>query len=229
VEFDIYPYQCGSTVLTQLLPQWALDGGVTALMDRLRDRAERERIAAEMRLAKAPLPGDVTISAVGSAANAALVGRTLDRIAADRGVEPVEAALDLLEEERAAVNMISFNQSEENLRQLLRHPLCSIITDGFYVKGKPHPRLHGTFPELLGTMVRERGWLRLAEAIHKVTAKPAARLGLHGRGSLDAGNFADVTVFDAAHVASRATYEAPEADPLGIVRVIKDGQTVFAA
>jgi dihydroorotase/N-acyl-D-amino-acid deacylase len=226
VEFDIYPYQCGSTVLTQLLPQWALDGGTEALLARLRDRGARRRITEEMMETRSPLPGDVTITGLTGAANAGLIGRTVAEIAALRGCDPVDSILDLLLEERSAVNIVSFNQSEENLRQLLTHPLCSVISDGFYVNGKPHPRLHGTYPELLGTVVRERGWLSLYEAVHKITAKPAARLNLRGRGLIEPGYIADVTVFDPVLIASRATYEEPEADPVGVKAVIKEGKPV---
>ncbi len=131
--------------------------------------------------------------------------------------------MDLLVEEEAAVNIVSFNQSEENLRQLITHPLCSVITDGFYVRGKAHPRLYGTYPELLGKLVRERGWLSLSEAIHKSTGKPAGRLKLADRGVLRAGHVADLVVFDAEQISSPATYDEPNRDPRGIVHVIKNG------
>jgi N-acyl-D-amino-acid deacylase len=224
VEFDIYPYQCGSTVLTQMLPQWALDGGNAALLVRLRDAGERRRIADEKASEDPRRWGDITITSVATTANRPLVGQTVAAIAGARGVAPIEAVMDVLLEEGAAVNIVSFNQSEANLRQLLTHPLCSVISDGFYVNGRPHPRLHGTFPALLGSVVRDKGWMPLAEAVHKITAKPAARLGLTGRGMLRPGYAADVTVFDPAAVMSPATYESPEQDPAGIRAVYRDGR-----
>ena len=227
VEFDIYPYQCGSTVLTQWLPQWALDGGANALMARLHDTADRQRIGEEAEGSLSQEWSDVTISGVGSAANASLIGKTIAEVAELRGCAPVEAVIDLLLEEHAAVNVISFNQSESNLRQLLTHPLCTVISDGFYVNGTPHPRLHGTFPELLGQVVRDKGWMTLTEAIHKITGKPAARLQLKDRGLLRAGFTADVTVFDPDRIRSRATYESPELAPEGIQHLIKNGKFHF--
>jgi len=215
VEFDIYPYQCGSTVLTQWLPQWALDGGTDALLARIQDSATRTRILNEMAQSPQNAWSDITISGLASEANAPLIGTK---------IKDADQALDLLIEEHAAVNVISFNQSEENLRQLLTHPLCSIISDGFYVKGKPHPRLHGTFPELLGNLVRDRKWMSLEEAVHKITAKPAARL--NRKSHLEAGAPADLTIFDPATVASRATYESPQEDPTGIRYVIRQGKIV---
>ena len=225
VEFDIYPYQCGSTVLTQCLPQWTLDGGTSELIKRLRDAKSRQAIWAEMKAAPRYW-SDVTISSVDSATNELLIGKTVAEIAALRGVDPETCSMDLLVEEDAAVNIISFNQSEDNLRQLITHPLCSVITDGFYVKGKAHPRLYGTYPELLGKLVRERKWLSLSEAIHKSTGKPAARLNLATRGVLRPGNAADVVVFDPERVSSPATYDEPNVAPCGIAHVIKNGVIV---
>lgn len=222
VEFDIYPYQCGSTVLTQTLPQWTLDGGTAALLDRLRHPETRQTIWQEMQT-KPRYWNDITISSVITAANEPLVGKTVQEIATSRGIDPENCAMDLLLEEEALVNMISFNQSEDNLRQLITHPLCSVITDGFYVRGKAHPRLYGTYPELLGKLVRERNWLPLSEAVHKSTGKPAARLNLSDRGVLRAGNIADLVVFDPAQISSPATYDTPDADPRGILYVIKNG------
>ncbi|HVT91959.1 MAG TPA: amidohydrolase family protein [Bryobacteraceae bacterium] len=229
VEFDIYPYQCGSTVLTQWLPDWALAGGKGALLDRLRAPGTRHRIAGEMDRSRAQLWSDITLSGLSSEKNAGLVGKTIAAVAEERGAGPAETALDLLLEEEAAVNVISFNQSEENLRQLITHPLCSIISDGFYVKGKAHPRLYGTFPELLGAVTRERGWLSLPESVHKITGKPAQRLKLRDRGLLKPGYLADVTIFDPAAVASNSTYENPDQVPRGIVTVIKDGRVVYGS
>lgn len=228
VEFDIYPYQAGSTVLTQLLPQSALDGGTAAMLARLADPDGRRKIASEMGSGMAQQWEDIYITAVESAANQDVVGRNIAGIAAARGLEPVETVFRLLEEENGAVGMLSFNQSEENLRELLTHPLCSVISDGFYVKGRPHPRLFGTFPSLLGLICRERGWMQVAEAVHKITAKPAGRLGLADRGTLRAGAVADVTVFDAEKVGSPASYESPEQAPVGIVAVYRGGKRTVA-
>ena len=226
VEFDIYPYLAGSTVLSQLLPQSALDGGVGALMGRLTNAAERSEIAKETEDMLARRWSDVLISGVRTAGNQPVVGMTMEEIAVQRGVRPVEAVIDLLIEEEAAVQMICFNQSEPNLRALLTHPLCTVISDGFYVKGRPHPRLFGTFPELLGRYCRELQWFPLEEAVQKITGKPARRFGLKDRGVLEAGAWADVTVFDPGTVGSPATYSDPKQPPTGIRWVMREGRMV---
>jgi N-acyl-D-amino-acid deacylase len=226
IGFDCYPYVAGSTVLTQLLPQRALAGGIEGLLARLRDPAARARIAEQTMAGLAQRWSDLFIAAVGSDRNRGLVGKSLQEIGAERGCEPVEAAFDLLCEERGEVNILEFNQSEENLRALLAHPLSNIVSDGFYVTGRPHPRLHGAFPQLLGEICRERGWMALPEAIRKITDLPARRFGLKHRGRLERGYFADVAIFDPREITSPATYEKPQAAPAGIRYVFRNGALV---
>ncbi len=229
VAFDCYPYVAGSTVLTQLLPQAALEGGREALLARLADPHERARIERETEAAFEWRWSDIYISAVGSARNRAAVGRNLAQLAAERGRKPVEVITDLLVQERAQVNIIAFNQSEENLRETLTHPLSMVVSDGFYVRGRPHPRLFGTFPLWLGTFVRERRWLSLPEAIARITWRPAERFGLKQRGRLEPGYLADLTVFDPHAIDSPATYEEPERPPVGIRYVIRNGKLQYSA
>jgi N-acyl-D-amino-acid deacylase len=224
IAFDCYPYIAGSTVLTQLLPQRALDGGTKRMLERLADGAERRKIASEIKATIAWRWCDVYISAVGSPENAGTVGRNLEQIGTARGCEPVDAMIDLLLEEAGQVNMLSFNQSEENLRLSLTHPLGIVISDGFYVKGRPHPRLCGTFPFLLGEICRNRKWLTLEDAVRRITSAPAERFAVRGRGVLQPGAFADVAVFDPERVTSPATYEDPEQPPVGIEYVFREGR-----
>jgi N-acyl-D-amino-acid deacylase len=228
VSFDCYPYTRGSTVMTQLLPQWALEGGIDGLLRRLVDAQERRLISSEAERDLAQGWDGILVSAVGSTKNESLVGLSLAAIAGQRHTPPVEAMLDLLVEERGDVNMLEINQSEENLREALCHPLANVISDGFYVKGRPHPRLHGTFPHLLGALCRERGWMKLEQGVHKITQRPAERFHLAGRGSLLPGFFADITVFDPGRIGSPATYEEPQLSPVGITRVFRNGRLLAA-
>ena len=228
VGFDCYPYIAGSTVLTQLLPQWALEGGIEGLLARLSDRDESKRIAVETDRSLAQGWTNILISALETPANRNLIGQSIAAIARSRGCAPVEVVIDLIQEEQGRVNMLEMNQSEENLRQTLSHPLSCIISDGFYVKGRPHPRLYGTFPLLLGEMSRKRGWLTLAEAVHKVTEKPALRFSIPKRGRLQRAYFADVVVFDPKVVDGPASYENPTLPPRGICHVFRNGTAIFS-
>ena len=206
-----------------MLPQWALEGGIQGLLSGLADPERRARIAAGTEAALAQGWHGIIVAAVGSEANQPQVGRTIAAIALDRARPPVETALDLLTEERGKVNILEMNQSEANLRQTLSHPLSNVISDGFYTAGRPHPRLHGTFPLLLGEISRERKWLSLPEAIRKITEAPALRFGIARRGRLAPGWQADIVVFDSRTVGSPATYEDPEQPPSGIEYVFRDG------
>ncbi len=227
VAFDCYPYTAGSTVLTQILPQRALEGGAERLLERLRDPAGRARIARETVERLVWDWRDILISALGSGERPEAVGRSIADLAAETDRPPIETALDLLEAEHGAVNMISFNQSEENLRRTLAHPLSTIISDGFYVKGRPHPRLAGTFPRFLGTFVREQKLMPIGEAVRKITRAPADRFGASGIGRIEPGAFADITVFDAATIGSPADYQQPELPPTGIHAVFQRGRQVM--
>lgn len=223
VEFDCYPYVAGSSVLTQVLPQSALEGGLTALLDRLREVAERARIREQVQRENPWRWSDIYISSVGSAANRTVIGSNLEQLGERDSKTPVDVMLDLLLEEEGDVNMLCFNQSMENLRASLTHPCSTIISDGFYVKGRPHPRLHGTFPLLLGEFTRDRQWLSLPAAIHKITAKPAERYRLEGRGRIAPGYFADLVGFQSAVINSPASYESPTLPPVGIEFVYRNG------
>ena len=227
IMFDCYPYVAGSTVLTQLLPQWSMDGGPGALIDRLHHPETRLKIASQTAASMVHEWSDIFISGVGSAKNAEAVGKSIQELSKEREKEPMNVVFELLIDEDCAVNMLQFNQSEENLRANLSHPLSIVISDGFYVKGKPHPRLHGTFPELLGNVCRDKGWLPLPQAIQKITSLPAERFGMAKRGALKVGYYADVTIFDPEQVLSRSTYKQPELNPEGVVAVIREGRFLF--
>jgi len=120
--------------------------------------------------------------------------------------------------------------SEDNLDRILAHPQGMVCSDGgaFAVdgpsrRGHPHPRGLGTFPRILSRYVRERKALTLPQAIHKMTAQPAARVHLADRGRLAPRMAADVVVFDPATVADKATFEEPFQYPIGITAVVVNG------
>jgi len=221
IGFDCYPYLAGSTVLTQLLPQAALSNGIPGLMEQLADSTARAALEHFLNTQTAQGWDDIFLSSVATEANRPLVGRHIAAISEERSATPAATVIDLIAEERGKILMISFNQSEANLRTLLQHPLSSIITDGFYVDERPHPRLAGAFPAFLGEFVRERKYLALPEAIRKITSQPASRLGLKDRGRIAPGAIADITIFDPLTIGSPATFDSPTQPPVGIHLVIK--------
>jgi len=151
-------------------------------------------------------------------------GKTLTQIAEMLSVPPDKAAQRVLEADPSAV-AVFFMMDEADVRRVLAHPLCMIGSDGIpSPTGKPHPRLYGTFPRVLGTYVREERLFSLEEGVRKMTSLPARRMKLAERGELREGFAADIVVFDPETIADRATYEEPRQYPAGIEYVIVNGE-----
>jgi N-acyl-D-aspartate/D-glutamate deacylase len=164
---------------------------------------------------------------------AELAGLTLAALARRTGLEPAGAMLDLLRDEQAQVSMVVFAQSEDNVARALGHPHVMVGSDSLGLTagpgphpGKPHPRMYGTFPRVLGRYCRERKLLTWEQAVNKMTGMPAARLGLRDRGLLRPGMAADLALFDPATVQDEATFTDPHRHPTGLPWVIVNGQVV---
>jgi dihydroorotase/N-acyl-D-amino-acid deacylase len=237
VTIDQYPYTASSTSVTAaLLPSWAQEGGRERLLSRLRDRQIRERIKRESaEIIKLERGGGDPKNVVLARCewDASLAGKTLADVARARGWEPTpeggaEAAIWITE--RGGCQGIFHAISEDDLVRILRHPATMVASDGGIVlfgEGHPHPRSYGTFARVLSHYVRELGVLSLEEAVRKMTAFPAQRLGLVDRGLLRPGMKADIAVFDAERVRDAATFEQPHRYAEGFSLVLVNGQVVF--
>jgi N-acyl-D-amino-acid deacylase len=236
---DVYPYHAGSTKMDNLLPAWVHDGGTARLLERLADREVRRRIVEEC-LVDGGRWRTLSVGAVGfdeiqiaTCGQRELEGLTLAALARRAGVPPAEAMMDLLLAERATVSMVVFSQSPDNVARALAHPAIMVGSDSLGLTsgpgphpGKPHPRMYGTFPRVLGEFVRERKLFSLETAVHKMTGLPAARLGLRERGLLRPGFAADLALFDPSTVRDEATFADPHRYPAGIPYVIVNGAVV---
>lgn len=230
--FDRYPYVAYQTGLTNLLPVWSRDGGIDGLLTRLGDSATAARIRTAA-LDKVSLIGgwdNVLVSSVADSTDRGAEGKRLGSYAQALGADPYETTLALIRRSRGNVGMVGFAMSEDNLARILAHPqgmVCSdggsYAVDGPTHRGSPHPRGLGSFPRVLGRYVRERKVLTLEQAVHKMSGFPAARLKLRDRGRLAKGLAADVTIFDPATVADRATFDDPFQYPVGVGVVIVNG------
>ncbi len=147
-----------------------------------------------------------------------VAGQTLEQIALAWGVEQVAAA-----ERLQPAGAIYHNMSEEDVRRILQHPATMIGSDGLPNDPRPHPRLWGTFPRVLGHYCREEGLFPLAQAVHKMTGLPAQRFGLTGRGSIAKGAHADLVLFDPETVRDTATFTDPARHAEGISSVWVNG------
>lgn len=227
---EAYPYVMSSTFLHALLPSWAQEGGVLKLLDRLRVPENRRRIKEEF---EKGIPGwanlyeaagwdGILIASVKKKKD--LEGKTVEQIANTRKVEPAEVVFDVLLEEDGDVMMVCFGMSEEDVTNILKHPISMVGSDSLPCPGKPHPRTFGAFPRILSKYVRQDQALTLPDAIRKMTAMPAQRLGLTDRGVLKLGMWADITVFDPQTVEDKATIAEPRQYPTGIPYVLVNGQ-----
>lgn len=147
-----------------------------------------------------------------------VAGQTLAEIAHKWGKSQVETARQL-----QPAGAIYHSISEVDMRRILRHPVTMIGSDGLPCDPRPHPRLWGTFPRVLGRYVRDEGLFSLAEAVRRMTLLPAQRFGLEGRGLLREGYFADLVLFDAQRILDRATFDNPAQRAEGIAGVWVNG------
>ena len=110
----------------------------------------------------------------------------------------------------------------------LRHDRVMVGSDGIPdLTGRPHPRLFGTFPRVLGRYVREQGVLDLESAVRRMTSLSCDVHGLQDRGRVAVGNWADLVLFDPSLVLDVASYEDPKRESVGINNVWVNGQLAF--
>ncbi|KPI13526.1 N-acyl-D-amino-acid deacylase [Actinobacteria bacterium OV450] len=225
ITLDSYPYTPGCTTLVALLPGWANEGGPDAVLARLRDDAEAERIRYALEVTGSDgchgVPVDWTtieISGTADPAHGAYVGTR---------VRDWEGARRLLLADRLGPTVLQHVGHEENVRTVMRHRAHTGGSDGILQGAKPHPRAYGTFPHYLGHYVRELGVLSLEECVAHLAGRPAARLRLPDRGAVRPGYRADLVLFDPDTVAAGSTFEHPRALPAGIPHVLIDGRFVM--
>ncbi|MGA5472401.1 N-acyl-D-amino-acid deacylase family protein [Streptomyces arboris] len=234
ISLDTYPYTPGCTTLVAMLPSWAGEGGPESVLTRLADPSSSEKIRHHLEVLGSdgchgvPIEWDtIEISGVSAPHLAAYVGRTVAQSAALRGEEPWVTARRLLTEDRLGTTILQHVGHEENVQQIMRHPVHTGGSDGILQGDKPHPRAYGTFPQYLGRYARELGILSLEECVAHLTSRPAARLRLADRGLVREGYRADLVLFDPETVAAGSTFEEPRTLPVGIPHVLIDGRFVI--
>lgn len=229
VTFDQYPYTAGSTVFHALLPPWMHSGGTEELLLKLRDPEVQKKIKTDLET-KVDFENwvlncgweNIVLTSVTTDANRWAEGKNMLQISEELGMEPADAAFKLMLEENAGITMLIHWGMEEDIISAMQHPLQIVGSDGIF-GGKPHPRLYGTYPRVLGHFVREKKAMSLEEAVRKMTGAPAQLLRLKDRGFIKEGYAADIVVFDPETVKDEATYEDPLQEPTGICYVLVNG------
>ncbi len=206
VDADQYPYTAGSTSLHAVIQNGAFRADSPGGLGQLS--------AADVLIASAPRHREWE-------------GLRLAELGGQWGLGDEEAARRVVEAEGEACFVVVFTMDEADVRTVMAHPTTMIGSDGVPAAGsKPHPRLYGCFPRVLGHYARDEGVLDLATAIHRMTGMPAAKFRLADRGVIRSGAFADLVVFDPARIRDTATYEDPRRFPDGIRAVYVNGAAV---
>ena len=232
VSWDAYPYEAGSTALTQLLPLWAQEGGVHALLRRLRSEELRDRIRAEIRKDSASYlaaAGGWDQIYVGGLANQELrryEGKSVADLARSRQTDPVSFVFDLLVADNASTMMILFLTARADVEAVFSNPATIVGSDQLRVISRDshvHPRAYGSFARVLAGFA-QRANNDLALSVRRMSELPARILGMTTRGNLHPGFIADIVVFDPASVRDLATYENPTALAAGVQHVLLAGR-----
>ncbi|HLZ76089.1 D-aminoacylase [Phenylobacterium sp.] len=240
---DMYTYPAGSTGFDAAMPTWVQAGGTEAWIARLKDPATRAKVLAEMHqmhpkdwenlFGQAGPEGTILVGFKNPALKP-LTGKTLAEVAKSRGTSPEDTVIDLVIADGSRVQVVYFLMDEANVAKQMTLPWVSFGSDasaqapeGVFLLSSTHPRAYGNFVRVLGKYARDEKLLTLPEAVRRLAALPAHNLGLHDRGMLRVGNYADVVVFDPRTVADHATYTQPQQLATGVTDVLVNGQQVL--
>jgi N-acyl-D-amino-acid deacylase len=206
VTADVYPYLAWSSNIKVLVPnkQWTDPASVKEALDDIGG-------GRNVQITRLPMFPQY-------------VGRRLDEIARAEGVSEVDLYIRIVKDEGAG--MIGHTMLAADMQTFLKQPWAMVASDGGIANN--HPRGAGTFPRVLGRFVRDEQWLTLPDAIRKMTAMPAARLGLKDRGTIAVGMKADLVLFDPATVLDLSTFESPRLLARGIHTVLVNGVPVWS-
>jgi N-acyl-D-amino-acid deacylase len=240
VAANMYPYTAGGTALAACIPPRFHVGGPDKLLSRLGDPATRREMAAEIRQPSKEFENLYLAAGGGSgirffsdfADGTPGNGRHLDAVAADLGLEEVDALIDLVAR-FPDTGAGYFIIDEANIELGLGRPWVSVGSDAAAHQAIPpftdeatHPRAYGTFARFLGHYGRDRGLFNVEEGVRRMTSLPAANFRLSDRGRLRPGGFADLVVFDPDTIADFATYSDPHQYSTGVRHVLVNGEPV---
>ena len=247
ITHDMFPYERAATMMAAIFPPWSLEGGLAALVERLRDPATRERIRVEIETRVPEWPpwidggwphnlveavgwDGILVASVGPGGPQGWIGRSLADIAIEHGARPFDVVADLMIDQGGRVGQMvaevsALDGDRGQLDDILRHEAAALVSDAEdYGHGTPHPAHAGAFAR--GLRLAREGLMPLEEMVRRTTSYPASIVGLEDRGTLRVGAFADVVVFDPDQVHDRAGWEHPREVASGIPWVAIGGSWV---
>jgi len=230
-----YPYTAMSHGWSANFPLWMREEGPERFAEMLNDPSLREQIKSDPEfIAWSKEHGwweGIAMARARQPENKQYEGMRLADIAAMRNeADPADTFISLMASEAGNISGVFHNQSEENVRLIMKQPWVSVASDGSAIdldaRGVPHPRNFGTNVRVLGRYVRDEGVLSLEDAIRKMTSLPAQILGLQDRGLVREGLAADIVVFDPDAVRDTNSFENPKSYAAGVPYVLVNGVLV---
>lgn len=231
IGWDVYPYTAGSTQLVHVLPPEISGHEAEVLSDnnlyanverRISENSDFENI---IRLCgyENIYPGNLR-----EIEFLPYNGLSIAEGAKKVGIPPLKWLLTILSKEKVAPSMLDFITCEDDIITALKDPYTSVISDSIYpADGNYHPRVAGTYTRIIEKYVLQENALSLQEAIRKMTAIPASRMGLKSRGMLKQNYKADICVFDPSHLKETAVYGKPLSPSVGMKYVLINGKIVL--
>ena len=229
VHFDVYPYDTIWQALYSYLPKWAIEGGRTIMLKHFADPTQKNKILMYLNNLGVKFS---SMRIASTASKLSFVGKTIGQAAKNLGVSSEQAILNIIENGGSEVLVFEKNLDQTQVNKFTLHPLSFLGTDGAGFSGVyngklVHPRCFGTAGKFLNYVLAEKK-LTLETAIKKLTSGPAKKIGLHKRGEIKVGNFADLVIFDPNKIKDMATYENPYQFTAGIEYVFVNGQAAVA-
>jgi len=227
VTADVYPYTAASTSLHSLLPPWTAQDGIDTLFANLADPGWRDRVTHDL---ENGVPGWQNLGTASGWDNVTIAtsvrrpeweGRTIADLM-EAGERPVDAIARVLQTNGGKVVVVIGAMHAADVARFLSWEHTVVGSDGIPLPGRPHPRLTGTFPRVLGRYREVLG--SLEAAVHRMTDASARRFRIPDRGTVADGMIADLVVFDPDAVSDRSTYSEPWLRPAGIRHVIVGGR-----
>jgi N-acyl-D-amino-acid deacylase len=228
VKFDTYAHHAGNSIINVVLPEWFLSQGPAAYQS----RTSLLRLRAEITLIEKLLGfgyRDIQLTNADHEDLNRFNGMFLHEIARETGQGDFETLVDISRRTRGKARILNHRYSNrEQVEHMIRHPASLFECDTEVAhSGIQNPGAYGTFPRLL-QYARDGRLLTLEEVVHKMTAAAAQRFSIEGRGLLQKGLAADITVFDWERVEDNTTREDTSAAPTGIEHVFVNGQPALA-
>ncbi len=213
-----YPYVAsGTSVGGSTFPNWARAGGTEEMIKRIDDEVVGQLIRTEMKdnLRRRGGASSLLITRSGTPE---WLGKTLEEVAREWRLDPIEAAIRIIKEGDASV--ASFNMTEEDIGLLMSQPWCMTGSDG----SAGHPRKYGTYPRKFRKYVIEDSVLSFGRAIVASSGQVAETFKIKDRGQIKEGYFADIVIIDPKTIRDNATFEKPEQIASGIDYVFVNGR-----